>query len=564
MSAHAGFPWRWLAAAALGLLLSIGGPGVAQAQTDSTCAAAATRGTAPTDFRDYCWLSFTNYNDTAARSGGQNYRFSLPDGTVITMRLEVDSFTGASGTRLAAVAVPSWSGSAFGNTAFIGIPGTPVLYNAQNATSVRVRLRNIQVTPPTGGVASYSIIAADGESSNDGESLQFITNGNDWTRVASIQNGTSTTFPGESFAGTNTVTLTGVAGTVGSYVYRSDGQPSEVSATVAGGGLQGVIFGVRYASVAAVSQINTSRYYPADQFTYSLRTGAGSTLVSGSTTGAGLNGFTPAVMPTVAASYPFHVVQGMAPGSTGTLANYTTTLTCVNANASSGTPMPVNQPISPGSPSYVFNNLQYRDSVLCTFTNTPIFSSVGGTVYSDANRNGSQDGGEAGVSAAGLFVKLAPVSGGVCTGPAHQAVAVAAGTGAFNVTNVPQGEYCLILDTNNTLSDITPTLPAGWIGIQNGGGTVRASIPAGTTPESPQSFGLFNGSRLAGSVFADTGTGAGVANDGTRQGGEAGFAGLTVRASSGATTIATATTSGDGSFELWLPATAAAVTVGPA
>jgi uncharacterized repeat protein (TIGR01451 family) len=555
---------RGFAALAAGLLLALGGGATAQAQTTSSCAPAATKGTAPDDFRDYCWLDFEGYSDAQARgTAGQDFRFNLPDGTRITLNLKVTNANGTgSGNALRSVAVPSWSGSAFGNSGFIGIPGRPVLYNDANGTTSRVNLRNIQVTPPAGGTANYSIIVADGESSNDNESLVFYTNRNNWERVASIANGTQ--FPTQSPAGTTglgaTVTLTGRSGTVGSYVYRTDNNPTEVRATLDGGGLQGVIFGVRYASVAVVSRIAGSRYYPADQFNYSLRTGAGVTLVDASTTGTATDGFAPAVMPTVAASYPFHVVQAMAPGSAGTLANYTTTLTCVNANTASSTPLPVNQPVS----SYVFNNLQYRDSITCTFTNSPIFSSVAGTVYADANANGSQDGGEAGTGVAGLFVKLAPVSGGACTGPAHQAVPVAAATGAFQASNVPQGNYCLVLDNNATLNDITPALPAGWIGLENGAGSVQVSVPAGSNPESPQRFGMFNGSRLAGSVFADTGTGGGVANDGIRQAGEAGVSGLVVRATAGATTVASATTVGDGSFTLWLPAGAGALAIGPA
>lgn len=555
---------RAFAAMATGLLLALGGAGTAQAQTASTCGPAATKGTAPDDYRDYCWLNFAGYSDSQARTtAGQDFVFNLPDGTRITLNLRVTDANGSgNGQSLRSVAVPSWSGAAFGNSGFIGIPGRPVLYNNANGTTSRVNLRNIQVTPPTGGTANYSIIVADGESSNDSESLVFYTNRNNWERVAAIANGTQ--FPTQSPAGTtglgSTVTLTGRSGTVGSYVYRTDNNPTEVRATLDGGGLQGVIFGVRYASVAAVSRFSGARYYPSDQFNYSLRTGSGVTLVEAATSGTALDGFAPAVMPTVAASYPFHVVQTMAPGSTGTLANYTTTLTCVNANTSSSTPLPVNQPVT----SYVFTNLQYRDSITCTFTNTPIFSSVGGTVYGDANANGSQDGSETGTGVAGLFVKLAPASGGACTGPAQQAVAVTAATGAFQVPNVPQGDYCLVLDTNATLTDITPTLPAGWIGLQNGGGSVLVSIPAGSNPEAPQRFGLFNGSRLTGSVFADTGTGGGVANDGTRQAGEAGVAGLSVRATAGATTVASSVTAGDGSFTLWLPAGAGALTIGPA
>lgn len=562
MNAHG--LWRLLCALLFGALLACGGAGRVQAQTLSTCGPATTRGTAPADFRDYCWLNFAGYNDTTARStNGQNFRFDLPDGTRISLNLRVDNLSNVTNaqTALASVAVPSWTGSAFGNVAFMGIPNRPVLYNARDGSSARVRLSNITVTPPSGGTATYSMIVADGESSNGGEQLVFVTDGNAWEQVAQIPNGGSTTYPTQTFSNANrTVTLNGVDGTVGSRVYRSDNNPTDVRATITGSGLQGVIFGVRYASVSVVSQFNGARYYPADQLSYLVRTTNGTVLMTGATTGTALNGFAPATVPTVAASYPFQVAQTMASGSAGTLANYTTSLTCVNANASSTTVMPVNQAVT----SYQFNSLRYGDSVTCTFTSTPIFSSVGGTVYLDANRNGALDGGETGTGVSGLYVKLVPASGGVCTGPAHQAAAVTAGSGAFNVANVPAGDYCLVLDTNNTLADVTPGLPAGWTGIQNASGSVTVSIPAGSNPEAPQYFGLYNGSRLAGAVFVDTGTSGGTANDGVRQANEAGLGGLTVTARSGATVVASAVTAGDGSFTLWLPAGSGALTIGPA
>ena len=65
-------------------------------------------------------LDFTDYNDATARStNGQTFTFNLPDGTTVAMTLKVSGDNPA----LTSVAVPSWSGSAFGNTAFLGIPG---------------------------------------------------------------------------------------------------------------------------------------------------------------------------------------------------------------------------------------------------------------------------------------------------------------------------------------------------------------------------------------------------------------------------------------------------------
>ncbi len=561
--------WRWLAALLFGLMLAAALPRQAQAQTSSTCGAAATAGTAPADFRDYCWLNFPNFSDATARTtAGQPYRFALPDGTTMTLTVKVTTVTGVNNNQTAVrtAAVPSWTGSAFGNQAFMNIPGTPVFLNATNGSTVRVTLDNIQVTAPTGAPATYSIIVADGESSNTNEWLEFYTNGSGWTRVASIRNGANNTlFPGEVLNG-QTVRINGVSGTVGAYVYRSDNSPTQVRATIKGDDRQGVLIGVRYASISVISQFVGSRYYPTDQVKYMLRTTGGTELVSATTTGTGLNNFPPAVMPTVAASYPFQVAQVMAPGSPGVMANYSTSLTCVNNGltiTNPVTPMPVNQI----GTTYTFPSLKYGDSVVCTFTNTPIFASVGGTVYHDRNYNGAQDNNESGTNLANLYVKLVPASGNACNGPALQAVAVTAATGAYNVPNVPAGDYCLVLDNNNTLSDVTPTLPSGWLGVQNASGIAQVHVDPGANPEAPRNFGLFNGSRLTGSLFADVGSGSGGAgaNDGVRQAGEAGIAGVTVNAMAGSSTVASAVTSGDGSFTLWLPASpGGAVTIGPA
>jgi uncharacterized repeat protein (TIGR01451 family) len=518
-------------------------PGTAAA---ATCGAATAPGTAAPDFRDYCWFDFSGFSNATARSSaGQPFTFNLPDGTVVKMTVRVGAYTS-----LDDVAAPSWTGSAFGKTAFLNIPGRPILYTTGGGTHA-VGLSITSVTPPNGGTASYSIVVADGESSNDNESVAFTTTGNAWTQVAQIPNGTSTTYPSVSHTnGNKTVTLGGQPGQVGSYAFRSDGNPAHVGIKLAAGGLQGVIVGMRYASISVVSQVASQRYNAADQFSYKVGTSGGSQLAAGATSGTALNGFTPAVVPTVAASYPFVVSQSLAAGSVGTAANYTTTLTCVNANTGSSTALPSNQVAS----SFQFNSLNYGDSILCTFTNTPNFNTIVGTVYGDANHNGSQDGTETGPGA-GFYVKLAPVTNGACASPAAQFVAVDAATGAYTLGNLSPGSYCVILDNNNTLSDIASTLPAGWIPTESPAGVLQVVVPAGSSTSVPRDFGLYKGSRLAGTVFADTGVGAGTPNNGVKDGTEAGLGNVAVTASTGATAVATATTAGDGSFTLWLPAT---------
>jgi uncharacterized repeat protein (TIGR01451 family) len=164
-----------------------------------------------------------------------------------------------------------------------------------------------------------------------------------------------------------------------------------------------------------------------------------------------------------------------------------------------------------------------------------------------------------------VYVKVTPVSGGVCTGPATQAIQVDATTGAYTIPNLAQGTYCVILDTSATLTDITPTLPAGWLGTQNASGSLQVVVPAGSPTPPAQVFGIYNGSRLTGTVFTDTGVGSGTPNNGARDGTEAGVAGVTVTAKTASTTVATATTAVDGSFTLWMPAsTSGTVTVAAA
>jgi hypothetical protein len=213
----------------------------------NTCGAAATRGTAPSDYQDYCWLDFTGYSDALAQAAGQPFTFTLPDGSILTLTLRVS--TNKTSPALGAHVVPSWTGSAIGHSGFIGVPGNPVLYEIVNGSTVQVVLGNIAVTPPAGGgsTTSYAIIAADGESTNQGELLTFTTNGQAWSEVAQIPYGTA--FPSVAGLGTSTVTETGVAGTVGSFGFASFNNPTQISATLVGGGLQGELFAFLYSSV---------------------------------------------------------------------------------------------------------------------------------------------------------------------------------------------------------------------------------------------------------------------------------------------------------------------------
>ena len=175
---------------------------------------------------------------------------------------------------------------------------------------------------------------------------------------------------------------------------------------------------------------------------------------------------------------------------------------------------------------------------------------VSGFVYSDANHNIQKDSAEAGTGLT-LFAKLIPTAGG----NALLAVTVDLATGAYQFPAVVAGNYSIIIDNNNTLTDTTPTIPAGWVGTEMPTFT-RSNVAVSTTELQNLNFGLFNGSKVSGTVFADTGIVSGIANNGIKDGGELGIAGVTLKASTGATIYDTTITDGAGNYTLWIPATA--------
>ena len=328
----------------------------------ANCNIATSQGsTGPADYATFCWLDLASYNDTTARSAaGQNFSYTLPDGTAMTFKLKVSGPVNTSAT------APSWTGAAVGNTAFLGISGKPILYQTAAGTSI-VTISNIVLTPPAGGtITSYMFVAADAESSNDNESLKFVTNGAAWTILDQVGPISGSAYPTITGAGTTTFTETGVPGTVGAYIVGS-AAPTQVVTTMVGGGLQGAMFAVRFASISLNTVIQGARAAAADQFTFSINpTSGGSAFASGTTTGTGLGPFTAATLPTSAA-LALTLNQAMAGGSANTISHYRSSLTCINASSGSSTVMPSNLITT----SYNFGSLQFGDKVACTYTQTP-------------------------------------------------------------------------------------------------------------------------------------------------------------------------------------------------
>lgn len=335
----------------------------------ATCGPATSPGTAPPSWQTYCWIDMTSYNNTTVMGAGQNFSITLSDGSVFSFKLTGVRTPTTAG--LTAIAPPSWSGSAVGNTAFLGIPNKPILYTTAAGT-ITLTMSSIVLTPPPGGATTglFKVIIADAESSNNGESLTYTTNGGNWTVIDQVDPISGAIYPTITNTG-STFTETGVAGTVGAYIVGTQ-SPTTVTAKLVAGGLQGIMFAIQYATVSTRKVISGSRANAADQFTYGAKvTSTGSIFAQNTTTGSGLGPFAGSVA-TVSSSVPTTVFESMATGSASVLGQYTTSLTCTNGTAGSPTVLPVNQPVT----SYNIATIAYGDAIQCTFTNTPIPATV--------------------------------------------------------------------------------------------------------------------------------------------------------------------------------------------
>jgi uncharacterized repeat protein (TIGR01451 family) len=186
------------------------------------------------------------------------------------------------------------------------------------------------------------------------------------------------------------------------------------------------------------------------------------------------------------------------------------------------------------------------DTTLDTSDNSPPFATVlvrqlrvSGVAYNDLNHNLQKDAGEVGTGLS-LFAKL--VSGAA----ALQAVTVTNSTGEFAFNNVLPGNYRIVIDNNNNLADVTPNIPAGWIGTEQPS-QIRSNVIVTTTDVVNQNFGLANVIPLTGRVFIDNGAG----------GGGIAVATLRLTDASGATTYDTTVSDAAGNYVVYIPATLA-------
>jgi hypothetical protein len=305
----------------------------------------------------------TSYNSALVFGAGQTFSITLSDGSTLSFLLTGNSSnTGI----IVAKPAPAWSGAATGNTAFLGIPGNPILYSNAGGT-INLTISNITVTPPVGVVSTgqFKFVVADAESTNNGESLTFVTNGGAWTVVDQVDPISGAIYPTITGTGTSTFKETGVAGTVGAYIAGSL-SPTTVNVQLVSGGLQGVMLALQYSTLSTNKLISVGRANPADQFTYGTNVTGTATVLSAATSTGASNGPFGAAVSTLSSGIGVTVSEKMAAGSVSNLSQYTTNLNCVNGASGSPTPMPSNLPIT----SFNFGSTSYGDAIACTFTNT--------------------------------------------------------------------------------------------------------------------------------------------------------------------------------------------------
>jgi uncharacterized repeat protein (TIGR01451 family) len=342
----------------------------------ATCGQATSQGVSgPVAWQSYCWIDMTSYDDATARSAvGQNFSITLSDGAILTFNLKVTTNAAAASLALTPVASPSWTGAAFGNSSFVGIPNKPILYTATNGTASTVTISAIAIAPPPGvpAVTAYSMVFADGESTAailpQTESIRLITNGSPWVLLDDVAATSGPNMPTQTGIGTTTVDWVGNSGDpVGGYVIGSN-SPTTISARLTPiAGREGILFAVRFASLKLTKQIVGARANPSDQFKFDISSsGSGTILATGTSTGVGLGPFAAAAV-SLASGLPLTISESMAAGSVNTMSHYSSRLSCTNGTTGSSTVVPTNV----ATTSYNFGALQFGDAIQCTYTNTP-------------------------------------------------------------------------------------------------------------------------------------------------------------------------------------------------
>ena len=158
-------------------------------------------------------------------------------------------------------------------------------------------------------------------------------------------------------------------------------------------------------------------------------------------------------------------------------------------------------------------------------------ASIGDRLWNDANGNGVQDAGEAGIN--GATVQLLDTTGTVI------ATTTTSGDGNYTFGNLGAGTYTVKVVTSSLTAGMTPTYDLDGVATPN---AATLTLAAGAN-RTDVDFGYKHTGSVGDRVWLDSNA------NGVQDAGESGINGVTVQlVSSDGTVIATTTTSGDGDY----------------
>jgi len=217
--------------------------------------------------------------------------------------------------------------------------------------------------------------------------------------------------------------------------------------------------------------------------------------------------------------------------------------------------------IAPGTPAGTVINNSAAVTPLTGPGGTPAalpvmvgpFVSISGMVYSDANHNGTRNGGEVSSNVAGIYAKLflaSDLTTAVSVTPVVQA------TGVYTFNSVPSDKTYTVVLSGTSTNAFDPSFPgADWTYTSPVSYTLP-NVVAALANMVNQDFGVYNGSRINGMVLRDDGAAAGfaLANNGIQDAAEPGIPGVTVKIaldSAPTGTLDLAVTDANGAFILY-------------
>ncbi|WP_205326616.1 CshA/CshB family fibrillar adhesin-related protein [Glycomyces sp. YM15] len=320
-----------------------------------------------------CWIDMSDFDQTTAMSpAGQSMSIELTPDYSMSFTFKVTP--GADGYRvLQATAFPTYAKAPIGNTAYIGTPGKPALYQQVDAGTGAsgdlgtLTVEDLVVTGPSGApVNGYGIVMADAETTNRQEGLTFSSD-------QPIEELTRATMPdaqpacGGAYTGLGTTSVTCNGDTAGGLPVDEIVLYSVAPTTASIGFLdrtanavQGVAFGILTAKVGMDKTVE-NQVNDTDSFGMSIEDGNGAVIEEGST-GGGDSGTIDSQTILASRAGRVFTLSETAEGDTD-LAAYTQDWTCTNHGAA-------DDALPTGDGTSLDVRVSVGDDIRCTIVNT--------------------------------------------------------------------------------------------------------------------------------------------------------------------------------------------------